>query len=125
MTNTRWTIENATPRPWRHKTSDGSLGNVVDANGDCIAQTQQRLEDKSKGGHAMRQANAELIAAAVNAYSPSDAEQLSELRRVGQWALDAQVEYNGPCDHEARYADDCLQCQLRAALNPDVPKETQ
>lgn len=40
------------------------------------------------------------------------------LRAAAEAALEAQVQLNGHCDHEPRYAEDCLQCQLRAALSP-------
>ena len=60
------TGEPHSPLPWRHKTEDGSLGSIVDANGDAVGQTFQRLNDPL---NVERQTNAALIVTAVNSYA--------------------------------------------------------
>lgn len=54
------------PLPWRHQTEDGTLGTIVDADENVIAQTQQILNDPA---HVRRQGNAAFIVECVNQHA--------------------------------------------------------
>lgn len=90
---------NATPRPW-HIYEGGNFVRIGAEGYNefierkhylggplAVAEAHYNATENYEADHDKAMANARLIVEAVNSYAPSDAEQLSELRRVGERVL--------------------------------------
>jgi hypothetical protein len=113
---TRWS-----PEPWRDERDRGCRWDIVDANGDQVAQAQQRTAVRDLPSQADRGANTRRIVAAVNSVAgvPSAALEAGLLAR----ALDllARGFLDDDCDGSEEGCPSCEARRLLRALGRIAP----
>lgn len=107
MSRSSWT-----PGPWRVADEDGSVGSIEDADGQSVAQAQERIEDRDRLGNrgppVARRANARLIAAAPDLYRAAELARVVVEQAVGAGWL-------GDDDMTDRIALDAIDAALAKA----------